>query len=85
MIRQFSIAVGFLAAACGCWLVARTNRPVDVRAESQRLQGTWVVTSVQRDGALDPTQVGALLTFEESAVRFKRKERPPIDLADGTS
>jgi hypothetical protein len=85
MIRQFLIAWGVVAAVCGCWLLARTNRPVDFRAESQRLQGTWVVISVQRNGALDPTQVGALLTFEQSAVRFKPKERPPINLADGTS
>ena len=81
MLRSFSIAVGLWAAACGCWLSARTNRPVDVRGETARLQGTWVVTSVQRNGVVEPGHVGALLTFEGNVARFQPKELEKMDLA----
>jgi hypothetical protein len=78
MFRRFSIAVGLLAAACGCWLSARTNRFVDVRGETERLQGTWVVASVE---AAEPGHVGALLTFEGNVARFQPKELQKVDLA----
>jgi len=32
------------------------------------LAGTWVIASVQRDGAADPDQVGGTLTFADGSV-----------------
>lgn len=81
MFRRFSIAVGLWAAVCGCWLSARTNRTVDIRNETERLQGTWVVASVQRNGVVEPGHVGALLTFEGNVARFQPKELQKVDLA----
>lgn len=81
MLRSFTIAVGLWAVACGCWLSARTNRPVDVRTEPERLQGTWVVASVERNGAAESRHVGAVLTFEGNVARFQPKELQKVDLA----
>lgn len=46
-----------------------------------RLQGTWEVVSVERDGQPDPVQVGAHLTFAGNEVAFQA--RAP-EIFDGT-
>jgi hypothetical protein len=50
------------------------------RAES--LEGSWEVTSVQRDGEPDALQVGAQLTFTGDEVTFQPKAPQVVD---GTS
>ena len=35
------------------------------------LDGTWEILSVQRDGELDPVQIGAALTFAKGEVTFQ--------------
>jgi hypothetical protein len=35
------------------------------------LQGTWAITSVTRDGAADPAQLGELVTFEGDKIIFQ--------------
>ena len=46
------------------------------------LEGTWEVTSVQRDGEPDPLQVGAQVAFTVNAVAFQPKV---VQILDGTS
>ena len=38
------------------------------------LDGTWEILSVQRDGELDPVQVGAKLIFANGEVKFQPNE-----------
>lgn len=58
-----------------------SDQPVpDKKAES--LEGTWEITSVQRDGEADSTQVGSLLTFTRTEVAFQPKV---VLIDDGTS
>lgn len=35
---------------------------------AEPLDGTWVIASVQKDGAADPAQVGGTLTFADGSV-----------------
>src|SRR5947209_15843587 len=56
-----AIAVSLVA---GC---STSNQPADV-GPAERLDGSWIVTSVRRDGALDPLQIGAQLTFTDHQV-----------------
>ncbi len=37
-------------------------------SDAERLQGTWTIVSVHRDGEIDPAQVGAPMTFAGNAV-----------------
>jgi hypothetical protein len=50
--------------------------------QAEPLDGSWVVTSVKRDGESDPLQVGARLTFLGNRVTFQPKV---VQIADGTS
>ena len=50
--------------------------------EPESLQGSWEVTSVQRDGEPDLLQVGAQMTFTGNEVKFHPKA---AQFVDGTS
>jgi hypothetical protein len=41
--------------------------------DAPELQGAWEITSVQRDGVADPTQVGSILTIAGNAATFQPK------------
>ncbi len=43
--------------------------------ELEAIEGAWEVHSIYRNGKLDPTQVGAQLTFAKGAVSFQPKVR----------
>ena len=74
-IRLAILGVG-VALLAGC----RTSTPDGGEAES--LQGSWEVTSVQRDGEPDLLQVGAQMTFTGNEVKFQPKA---VQFVDGTS
>jgi len=77
MSRNRSAVLGVVVALLvGC----RSSTPDGGEAES--LQGSWEVTSVQRDGEPDPLQVGAQLTFTGNEVAFQPKA---VQFLDGTS
>jgi hypothetical protein len=46
------------------------------------LAGTWVIASVQRDGAADPDQVGGTLTFADGSVTLVPAAFRPSDVFD---
>ena len=69
------VAVALLA---GC----RSSHPPADGGQAERLEGTWEVSSVQRDGEPDPLQVGAQLTFTGNEVAFQPKA---VQFLDGTS
>ncbi|HJT77306.1 MAG TPA: hypothetical protein VJ739_08895 [Gemmataceae bacterium] len=46
------------------------GRPPFPRADG-RLEGTWVIESVRRDGEPDPAQVGGTVTFASRSVTFR--------------
>ena len=50
--------------------------------EPESLQGSWEVTSVQRDEEPDLLQVGAQMTFTGNEVKFQPKA---VQFVDGTS
>ena len=58
-----------------------SHQPAD-GGEAESLEGSWEVTSVQRDGEPDLLQVGAQLIFTGTEVQFQPKA---VQIADGTS
>jgi hypothetical protein len=50
-------------------------------AQAERFEGSWEITSVQRDGEPDPLQVGAQMTFTVNEVAFQPKA---VQINDGT-
>jgi hypothetical protein len=58
-----------------------SNQPAE-GGETDSLQGSWEVASVQRDGEPDLLQVGAQLTFTGHEVTFQPKA---VQFVDGTS
>jgi hypothetical protein len=56
----------FLAILSGC---SRSDQYAS-DAEATDLQGTWEITSVQRNGEADPGPVGAHLVFAGNRVQF---------------
>jgi hypothetical protein len=58
----------------------RAYSRAELRAESERLQGSWEITSVLRDGGSDPSQVGGTLFFLGNSVAFVPKGtfQPPL-------
>ena len=66
-----------LVLLIGC----RSSNPPAGEAEAEPLEGSWEVTSVQRDGEPDLLQVGARLTFTGNEVQFQPKA---VQFADGT-
>ena len=67
-----------VALLIGC---RSSNQPAD-GGEAISLEGSWEVTSVQRDGEPDPFQVGAQMTFTGNEVKFLPKT---VQFVDGTS
>jgi hypothetical protein len=49
----------------------RAEAPLVAPLEVQRLQGTWLIESVQRDGQPDPVQIGAQMTIQGNRVTFQ--------------
>jgi len=47
--------------------------------EQDAIEGAWEVHSVQRNGKLETTQVGAQLTFAKGEVSFQPKVREFVD------
>ncbi len=47
--------------------------------EIERLEGSWEIMSVQRDGEPDPLQIGAGLIFVGDEVKFLPKAREFVD------
>jgi hypothetical protein len=64
-------------AGCICLAPAPT-----AKLEAKRLEGSWEITSVQRDGEPDRLQIGARLIFAGNEVKFLPKAR---EFVDGTS
>jgi len=58
-----------------------SHQPAD-GGEANPLEGSWEVTSVQRDGEPDLLQVGAQLTFTGTEVQFQPKT---VQIDDGLS
>ena len=69
------VAVALLA---GC---RSSNQPA-AGGQAERLEGSWEVTSVQRDGEPDPLQIGAQMVFTVNEVAFQPKA---VQILDGTS
>ena len=63
-------------------LAGRGSDYPTVGGQAERLDGAWTVTSVQREGDLDPLQVGAQVTFTGNQVQFQPKV---VQIVDGTS
>jgi hypothetical protein len=77
MHRLRLASLGFLTAVlAGCFA---SNQPPANR-EAERLEGTWEITSVQRNGEAESRQIGAPLTFAGDKVKFQPKE---IEFTDG--
>jgi len=72
-LAVLGVAVALLV---GC----RSSTPDGGQSES--LQGSWEVASVQRDGEPDLLQVGAQMTFTGKKVKFQPKA---VQFIDGTS
>ena len=70
-----------LAGLAGCFFLAPALLEVG-GIGSPKLEGSWEVTSVQRDGEADPMQIGARLTFTGNEVKF---QPTVLDFVDGTS
>lgn len=70
-MAQFRFAVLGIAVAflIGC---ARCHPQAD-DGEAESLEGSWEVTSVQRDGEPELLEAGALLTFTGNEVKFQPK------------
>jgi len=62
-----------LQAGCGS-----NNQPAE-GGGVDRLEGSWEVTMVQRDGEADPLQLGAQMTFTGNAVTFQPKAMQVVD------
>ena len=77
MSRIWSAIVG-VALLIGC----RSSDQAAALGEAPSVEGSWEVTSVQRDGELDPVQVGARMTFTGDEVKFAPKA---VQIDDGTS
>ena len=58
-----------------------TYQPTD-GGEAESLEGSWEVTSVQRDGEPDSLQVGAQMIFTGIEATFQPKA---VQFVDGTS
>jgi hypothetical protein len=48
-----------------------TAVPRDALPAAEGLEGTWLITSVVRDGAPDPAQIGGSLTFAGGSVTLQ--------------
>jgi hypothetical protein len=59
----------------GC---SRSAQPAE-DGQAERLEGSWVITSVQRDGKPDPLQVGAQMTFTANQATFQPTVRQFVD------
>ena len=63
-------------------LVAGSSEQLADGGRANRLEGSWLVTSVQRDGEPDPLQMGARMTFAGNRIMFQPKA---LQIADGSS
>src|SRR5262249_11754005 len=79
MSRNRLAVLGVTVALLIGW--GSSTHPTD-GGEAEFLQGSWEVTSVQRDGEPDPLQVGAQMTFTSNEVKFQPKA---VQFVDGTS
>jgi hypothetical protein len=75
---QLAVLGVAVALLIGC---RSSNQPADGR-EAESLQGSWEVTSVQRDREPDWLQVGAQMIFTGNEVKFQPKA---VQFVDGTS
>jgi hypothetical protein len=64
--RAWTTIVVAAALGMGNWGGHASVVPPDTRW----LQGVWIITSVQKDGAADPTQIGASVTFFRDTVEY---------------
>ena len=76
-MSRMRLAVLGVAVASLTWCRSG-DQPTDGR-ETERLQGSWEVISVQRDGDQDPMQVGAQMTFTGNEVTFQPKAAQFVD------
>jgi hypothetical protein len=76
--RLVLFSLGLAAAT----LAAGATGEAYTRPDRDRVQGTWEVLSVHRDGVADPAQVGALVTFAGDQVTFTPRV---VQIFDGTS
>jgi len=65
-LRAWAAFVIFAAIGMGTW----GGHPAAVPPDAGWLQGTWIITAVQKDGVADPTQIGAVVTFIGDTVEF---------------
>jgi hypothetical protein len=72
------LAILGVAVLIGC----RSSDQTADLGEAPSLEGSWEVTSVQRDRELDPLQVGAQMIFTGNEVKFEPKA---VQFVDGTS
>jgi hypothetical protein len=77
----YAILVLLAAALAGTWA---GNQEV-LAPEGRKLQGTWEVTSVEKNGQPDPTQVGSRLTFSGRRVIFQANPLHPLTTASSTT
>jgi hypothetical protein len=73
------IRLAILGVAAALLIGGSSNQPAGW--EAAWLQGSWEITSVERDGEWD-LQVGARMTFTGNEVKFEPKA---VQFVDGTS
>jgi hypothetical protein len=82
--RTWTAIVIIAAVGMGNW----GGHPAIVPPDARWLQGDWVITSVQKDGAADPTPIGAAVTFLPDTVEYAPQitlaRLDPAKIPDGT-
>jgi hypothetical protein len=64
LLFAMSLAGGMLAFEAPATVTFQENA-------LEQIPGTWIITSVYKDGKADPTHIGGTLTFTANTVAFK--------------
>lgn len=76
--RTWTVVIVVAAVVSGNW----GGQPFAVPSDHDRLQGVWIIQSVQKDGQTDVSRIGATLTFTGETVEYVRNALVLLDRAE---